>query len=425
MSLQVLFVDFNSYFASVEQQLRPELRGRPVAVAPVTTNSGCCIAASYEAKKFGVKTGMRVGEARLLCPQIDIVDARPSEYVKMHHRLIEAIDTCAPVKGVHSIDEVSIRLVRAEREPDQARALAMRIKKAIRTRVGEHMRCSIGIAPNRFLAKVATDMQKPDGLIIIQKHELPHRLHELDLIDLPGIGPRMKKRLEAKGIHTVEQLCAQTESQMAALWESIVGRRWYLYLRGEDTPELETHTRSLGHQHVLAPKLRTDELARAVAIRLLHKAAARMRQTGYWAQQLTLAVTYEAEPGGRIDGGRWGGGGNGWGKGWHAAALLPGGTQDTLFCIETLSKLWRTRPAGTPKLVGITFSDLIPEAQVTQPLFAQERQRTQLSKAMDTINARYGKNVLHTGAIHEVLDSAKGGIAFTFVPDLEVTDSVE
>lgn len=425
MSLQVLFVDFNSYFASVEQQLRPELRGRPVAVAPVTSNSGCCIAASYEAKKFGVKTGMRVGEARLLCPQIEIVDARPSEYIKMHHRLIEAIDTCAPVKGVHSIDEVSIRLVRAEREPDQARALAMRIKKAIRTRVGEHMRCSIGIAPNRFLAKVATDMHKPDGLIIIQKHELPHRLHELDLIDLPGIGPRMKAPLEAKGIHTVEQLCAQTESQMAALWESIVGRRWYLYLRGEDTPELETHTRSLGHQHVLAPKLRTDELARAVAIRLLHKAAARMRQTGYWAQQLTLAITYQSDPDGRIDGGRWGGGGNGWGKGWHAAARLPGGTQDTLFCIETLSKLWRTRPPGTPKLVGITFSDLIPEAQVTQPLFAQERQRTQLSKAMDTINARYGKNVLHTGAIHEVLDSAKGGIAFTFVPDIELADSVE
>lgn len=425
MSLRSLFIDFNSYFASAEQQLRPELRGRPVAVTPVLTDSGCCIAASIEAKKFGVKTGVRVREARAMCPGIEIVEARPSEYVRMHHRLIAAIDTCAPVKGVYSIDEMSIRLANGEREPDQARALALRIKKSIRDQVGAVMRSSIGIAPNRFLAKVGTDMMKPDGLVIIQKHELPHRLHALDLIDLPGIGPRMKKRLESKGIHTVEQLCAQTESQMANLWESIVGRRWYLWLRGEDTPELATHKRSLGHQHVLPPKLRTDEQARAVAIRLLHKAAARMRQTGYFAQQLTVAVTTEAPPGSPAREERWGYGGSGWGSGWHATAILQGGSQDTLLCIETLTRLWRTRPPGTPKLVSVTFSDLIPEKEVTLPLFEGERQRTKLSKAMDTINARYGKNVLHTGAIHEVLDTAPGGIAFNFVPDLEITDSVE
>lgn len=425
MSLRSLFIDFNSYFASAEQQLRPELRARPVAVTPVLADSGCCIAASIEAKKFGVKTGVRVREAREMCPGIEIVAARPSEYVRMHHRLIAAIDSCAPVKGVYSIDEMSIRLANGEREPDQARALALRIKKAIREQVGVIMRCSIGIAPNRFLAKVGTDMMKPDGLVIIQKHELPHRLHELDLIDLPGIGPRMKKRLEAKGIHTVEQLCAQTESQMANLWESIVGRRWYLWLRGEDTPELTTHKRSLGHQHVLPPKLRTDEQARAVAIRLLHKAAARMRQTGYFAQQLTVAVTMEAPPGSPAREERWGYGSSGWGSGWHATAILQGGSQDTLLCIETLTRLWRTRPPGTPKLVSVTFSDLIPEKEVTMPLFEGERQRTQLSKTMDTINARYGKNVLHTGAIHDVLDTAAGGIAFNFVPDLEVTDSVE
>ena len=88
MSLRSLFIDFNSYFASCEQHLRPELRGKPVAVAPVVAASGCCIAASYEAKAFGVKTGMRVGEAMALCPKIEIVDARPSEYVRLHQSRI-------------------------------------------------------------------------------------------------------------------------------------------------------------------------------------------------------------------------------------------------------------------------------------------------------------------------------------------------
>jgi len=115
-----------------------------VAVAPVTAPSGCCIAASYEAKKFGVRTGMRVREATALCPRIEIVDARPSEYVRLHHRLLEAIDTCIPIDGIHSIDEMSCKLAPVERTPEAAGELAGRIKRAIRERVGETMRCSIG-----------------------------------------------------------------------------------------------------------------------------------------------------------------------------------------------------------------------------------------------------------------------------------------
>lgn len=420
MSLRVLFIDFNSYFASAEQHLRPELRARPIAVAPVTSDSGCCIAASIEAKKFGVKTGMRVREARERCPGIEIIDARPSEYVRLHHRLIEAIDSCIPVDGVHSIDEMSCKLAPVEREPEAAAALAARIKRAIAQRVGPTMRCSIGIAPNRFLAKVGTDMQKPDGLVIIQRHELPARLHGLELIDLPGIGPRMNVRLQSRGIHTVEQLCALDEPRMVGLWESVLGQYWYRWLRGEITHEEPTRKRSLGHQHVLPPELRSDDQARAVAIRLLHKAAARMRQIGYAAGRLTLSVSVEKTEGfGPV-------GQAGWRTaGWHTSAALPEGSRDTSVCAESLSRMWNSRPPGRPKLVGVTFSELVPDASSTAPLFDGERRSENVCRAVDAINKRFGRNAVYTAAVHDVRDNARGGIAFTYVPDLEVVDGVE
>lgn len=420
MSLRSLFIDFNSYFASCEQHLREELRNKPIAVAPVTSSSGCCIAVSRQAKKWGVKTGMRVYEAQALCPTIEIVDARPSEYVRLHHKLIEAIDTCIPIDGIHSIDEMSCRLAPNERDPDAAAALATRIKGALRERVGEIMTCSIGIAPNRFLAKVGTDMMKPDGLVIMQKHELPQRLYTLDLIDLPGIGPRMNKRIRSRGIHTIEQMCELSEAQMVSLWESVLGTYWYLWLRGEVTHEEPTRKRSIGHQHVLPPKLRSEDQARAVAMRLLHKAAARMRQMGYAAGRLTLSLSLEPAPG------ETGPGAGGWrSAGWHASAALPAGCRDTSQCAEVLSRMWSARPLGRPKQVGVTLSELAADACVTAPLFAEERKSEELCRAVDAINLRFGRNAVYSGAVHEVRDSARGGIAFNFVPDLDVVDGVK
>ncbi len=110
MALRALFVDFNSYFASVEQQEQPALRGRPVVVAPVMTDSTCCIAASHEARRFGVKTGTHIGEARKRCPGLIVVEARPSLYVNYHLKLVELVDSCLPVPEVRSIDEMSCTL---------------------------------------------------------------------------------------------------------------------------------------------------------------------------------------------------------------------------------------------------------------------------------------------------------------------------
>ena len=181
MSLRVLYIDFNSYFASVEQQRQPELRGKPTAVLPVMADTTCCIAASYEAKKFGVKTGTLVREAKRLCPGLQLVEARPAVYVEYHHRLVEAVESCAHVERVLSIDEMYCELLGREQQRDQALTLARGIKRVIADKVGAELRCSIGIAPNVFLAKTATELQKPDGLTAIEEKDLPDCLFGLRL----------------------------------------------------------------------------------------------------------------------------------------------------------------------------------------------------------------------------------------------------
>lgn len=419
--LRSLFLDLNSYFASVEQQLNPELRGRPIAVTPVMADGGCCVAASYEAKSFGVRTGTRVGEARAMCPEIVFVKTRHREYIRMHHSIIAAVESCLPVEHVLSIDEMSCRLAKGEREPHEARALAARIKATIAERVGECLRCSIGIAPNRFLAKLATEMQKPDGLVVLQAHELPARLLHLKLMDIPGIGRKMDLHLRRAGIGSIADLYEATESGMENAWGGILGRFWYRWLRGDETDDRPSQRRSIGHQHVLPPDCRTSDAAYAIAVRLLHKAAARMRHLGYFAQRLSLSVGFVGQRRGP------------WGsreesdernKPFHAAAALRGGRQDTMSLLADLRVLWGRCPDRVPSFVGVTLSELLPASSVTAPLFPRDQRREKLSKLIDELDAAHGPLTVYTGAMHEVKHKAKGGIAFRSVPDLELPDSV-
>src|ERR1700694_1235267 len=174
-----LFVDMNSYFASVEQEVQPRLRGKPTVVVTVDVDSTVCIAASYEAKGFGVSTGTKLGLAREKCPHLEIVVARHEIYVDYHNRIREAIESCLHVSKVVSVDEMECRLMGRECRPNNAVALAKKVKQAIRDKAGPTLRCSIGLAPNRFLAKTASNMQKPDGLFAITEKQLPHILFSL------------------------------------------------------------------------------------------------------------------------------------------------------------------------------------------------------------------------------------------------------
>ena len=292
MPLRYLFVDMNSYFASVEQQDRPRLRGRPVAVVPVQAQTTCCLAASSEAKALGVKTVTPVARARALCPGLECVPARPARYVALHGEIVKAVGKCVPIDRVLSVDEMACKLLGDERKPENAAKIGKAIKAAIAQACGRWMRCSVGAAPNGLLAKLAGDMKKPDGLTLVQSEELPRRLYPLKLTDFPGIGRQMERRFHLCNVFSVEQLCALTVTQMSLVWGSrIHGERWYYQLRGDEVAEKPTVRRTLGQSNVLPPEHRTDDGSRAVLVRLIHKACGRLRDVDHWAAHLHAGVS--------------------------------------------------------------------------------------------------------------------------------------
>ncbi|HVY55042.1 MAG TPA: hypothetical protein VHC46_04735, partial [Thermodesulfobacteriota bacterium] len=400
--LKWLFVDMNSYFASVEQQARPELRGKPTVVVPVMADSTCCIAASYEAKGYGIRTGTKVGEARRLCPDLEIVESRPELYIETHEKIKSAVNSVLPVEKVLSIDEMACRLTGRQTDYGNAVSIGRLMKETIRERVGEYVKCSLGIAPNRFLAKVATDMEKPDGFTVITKEDLPHKLYSLSLTDLPGIGRRMHARLKSRGVNTVEALCSLSEGRMRDIWGSVVGERFLLMLAGEDLEEPETGRKTISHSHVLAPKFRTDEGTRAVFIRLIHRAAFRLRKHGYLAGKMGVRIDYL---GGEAS--------------WKVRADVRE-RNDTRTMIEAFSSLWKKRPRRRkPLRAAVVFTDLIPASETSFSLFSGERKRDSVASALVTIHDRWGTNSIYYGAMHGASGSAPLRIAFTSIPDVE------
>ena len=179
--VQWLFLDINAFFASCEQQEIPALRGKPIIVVQTLTDSACAIAASYPAKRLGITTRTLVREARRICADVIPVQARHRLYTDYHERILQAVDTCLPVEKVMSIDEMACRLMGTERQVPVARKLAAKVKRALREQVGECLTCSIGLAPNVFLGKVGSDIQKPDGLTVITHENLPGVLLGLEL----------------------------------------------------------------------------------------------------------------------------------------------------------------------------------------------------------------------------------------------------
>jgi len=398
--LRSLLVDFNSYFASVEQQVEPRLRGRPLGVVPMLADTTVCIAASVEAKRFGVKTGTKVAEARRLCPEIEFVIARHEIYIEYHHRAVEVVDSVVPVRAVLSIDEMDCELSGRWGEREKALATAHEVKRAIASRVGEHLRTSIGIGPNTFIAKTASDLQKPDGLVIIEKQELPERLFDLGVRELSGIGKQMEKRLHAHGIRTVRDLAAKTRDELRAVWGGVGGDIMYERIRGEPQHERGNDTSSISHSNVLAPQLRNPDDAYAVLNRLVQKAAARLRKANFHAGRLTVALRY-------LDG-----------SDWHADQKLVE-TQDTRTFLQALEKLWARRPRDQRIIlrVGMAFSDFVGDAHRTGLLFASEDRSKSLYSTLDQLNARFGRQAVYFASAHKAIDRGGLHIAFNHIPD--------
>ena len=420
-----LHIDLNSFFASVEQQLHPEYRGKPTGVVPTMADTTSLIAASYEAKALGIKTGTRVSEAKRICPGIILVDGNHSTYAEYSHNIALAVERVCPVAHTPSIDEMVCQLLGRERNPPAARRIALDIKQAIKDDVGETLRCSIGMAPNRYLAKIASDMQKPDGLIGLLPSQLPRSIAHLELRDLPGIGARTEVRLHAKGIRTMPELLALDRTGMHKLFDSVWGDRMYHWLRGHDTgddgaPIPSEVQKSLGHSHVLAPEHRSAEGAWAVAHKLLHKAAMRLRMEHFHTASLSVTIKYalNRDQAANLQKSKqhYSGIQNiGWGM---EARFRP--CQDTLSLLEALQGCWKQSPTGPehrkPFFVGVTLRNLIPESEMQTTLFEEPGNRNRLSATMDKLNLKYGHTTLHFAGMLPARDSAPTRIAFTQIP---------
>ncbi len=401
-SLNWLFLDLNSYFASVEQELRPELRGRPIAIVPVQAETTCCIAVSYQARAYGIRTGLSVALAKGRCPQLQLIEARPKAYVEMHHRILAAVETCLPVEAVLSCDEFACRLIGSQRELPRALALAAEVKGAIRRGAGASLRCSIGLAPNRLVAKIAADMQKPDGLTAIEARSLPQALFPLELSSIPGIGNRMEDRLRAAGVRTVQTLCELSRRHMAQLWGSVLGERLWLELRGEDLPAAPGHAlQTVSRQHILPPACRTVEGCRQTALKMLHDCVRRMRRKGLEAGGLGVVVYYL-----RHD------------HAFHAECRIPA-CADPISLQEQFLPLIAGAPHQQAHSVCVYLNHL--ETQPTAALFPSpelERRRA-VTSAMEAVHRRFGKEAVYLGSVHGVQRAAPARISFGPPPPLE------
>ena len=428
--LRTLFVDFNAYFASVEQQINPALRGRPVGVVPVMAESSCCIAASYEAKAFGIKTGTGVAEARRLCPEIVLIVGQHEVYVDFHQRAVAAVERITPVRQVMSIDEMECELTGSWRTREKAVEIAHRIKQELQRSLGECMRTSIGIAPNTLLGKLASDMHKPNGLTVLEQADIPDKLLHLKPSAITGVGPRMTQRLERVGIITMADLYAAPRDVLHTVWGGVGGTEMYDKLRGRWYEPRVTVPRTLGHSHVLPPDMRNAEGAWNVLNRLTQKAAMRLRKQGFYAMGMSVHVQ-----GRRVAGYKAGG--------QQEASFCE--TQDTAFLLRVLARLWSRGLVSFPRpvAVGMTLFGLVPASQHTPTLFETKFEhhlgasgapglsslasvpraplgdRARLSATIDHINRQYGKNALYFASAHGALDHAPMRIAFTRIPDIE------
>jgi len=390
--LRWLFLDLNSYFASVQQAEHPHLRDRPIAVVPMKTESTSVIAASYEAKAFGIRTGTNVGDALKMCPDLELVSGDHKVYTAYGERIKQVLESVLPIDKVCSIDEMRFRLLGREMDRPQAEDLARQMKQALHDHVSPWIKASIGVAPNSFLAKLATDLMKPDGLVIIEADELPDRLKGLKLTEFCGINYRMEARLKAAGIFTSDDMVRCTAEELRKAFQSVIGERWWFLLRGWDLPDIPTHKGSLGHSHVLAPELRNDRDARDVLIRLAHKAVARLREDNLFATEISVRIR-----------GKY--------RSWTASKKLSG-IQDTPTITSCILDMWETRSFDVPSQAAVTFTGLRRPDEVTLNLFDQTLEKAEMSRAVDRLNRRYGKNHVHLASIHDVRETAEERIAF-------------
>ena len=409
--IECLYIDFDAFFASVEKQLRPEIRNLPVGVTALDSEYSSFITRCYEAKKFGIKCGMKVRDAREICPSLSVQVARPDVYVKIHNRILEEIDRHVPVTKVWSIDEMECQLTGRERFA--APELAERIRAGLAKAVGPYITPSIGLAPNQFLAKVAGDMNKPNGLTVLHPRDLPGPLLDLALTDLPGISAGMSVRLSRAGVQTVEDFWNLAPKHARAIWGNIEGERMWAQLHGHHVERPETQKRMFGHSRVLTKGWNTPDKALDCLSLLTVKAAYRLRRSGYLCRSLSIALRPQN------------------GERQSAQASFAPCNDDQAISAQ-MRKLFKQLSAGMGKntrlkSVYVMLHDITKPEDVSGDLFdfadedaARSKRWGNIMTAMDGLNAKHGKAMVTMGPRANLPGGFAGGkIAFGRVPEAE------
>jgi DNA polymerase IV len=407
-TIERLYLDFDGFFASVEQQADRHLRGRPIGVVPFTnTDRTCVIACSREAKLRGVKNVMTVGEARRLCPDILLVPQKPDLYRRAHNTLLAEIESVIPIDAVKSIDELTCKLDRGQRA--NPLDLAAKLKATLAVHVGSFITCSIGFAANRQLAKIACKVDKPNGVTIWRPQDLPQPLFKIALDDIPGVGFNMYRRLLKLGICDTESLYRTEPKHMRKIWNNVTGERLWYALHGYDVQAPGSERGMFGHGRVLPPESRTLKGAYDVCRLLLIKAARRMRRSGFYCSGLWLWLSIR-------DGT------------WTGKRALPA-VYDDKALLDALDAVWNDAWAAnwsgvTIFRVGVTLYNLSPKGERQMDMLLDddgERQRWEVATDLtDKLNSRFGRTVISLGPWNPPAGGHVGGkISYTRIPDAE------
>ncbi len=397
----IMHIDMNAFFASVEQQCNPALRGKPIAVIGSAKRT-VITTSSYEARAYGVKTGMNVWEARQKCPHIIFVIGNNRKYTWTSSQIVKMMQEYTPLLEVFSIDEAFLDVSGSVRLFGGAQRIAYLLKAQIRHRFG--ITCSIGIAPNKLLAKLASEMEKPDGLTTIRPEDAPSVLERTPAKDLCGIGPKTARQLALYGIKTCGDL-GRFPVDILRKRFGIIGERLSLMGRGiDDSPvtpvEEADEVKSVGHSMTLERDISDRGEILKFLLQLSEMVGRRARRYNVRGKTVTLSIRY-------ADFDTWTGRQetlpdhiNGSGDIYTAAAAI-------------LDTLVLTQPV---RLLGVRLSNLCYTSGQL-PLFEEERKRVLLAEAMDRVNDRYGDFSVTFGSLLDEENKGSHVISPAWRPD--------
>lgn len=392
----IMHIDLNSCFATIEQQSRPMLRDKPIAIVNRRHQNSAIVTASYEAKARGVKVGMRGSTARLLCPTLILVESDPPKYYFVYRKLMAILTDYSPNIKMKSIDEGLIDF--SQSPPNVAQRdlveVGREIKQRLRTEVGEYMTCNIGIGTNRFLAKIVSGINKPDGLTLIDWASLREVYSQLKLTDLTGIANQLEKRLKGVGIMTpLEFLDADEKTLVKLVFRSKCGRDWHRRLRGWEVDDVDVELQSIGRQFVLDQRgLSYDETLRRFH-GLCEDVVAKLRLQGVRARAVKIyAKTYTQVR-------------------WHNFTRRDTAFDDEATLFALVCQMLTNVPLPAYE-IGVTCYDLVDSGKFQPDLFGVSEQIDNLTDAIDRINLFWGDRTIHSAETLGPSNQMKRKISF-------------